>query len=216
MGEREEPSTGIQELIDSIRDQGVNAAQSEADQLLREARQRASEIVSKAKSEADETRSQAFAEIEAHRQASLDALQLAARDTILELKARVTKRFEEFVERLVVSATHDKALIRNIVLVLAGRAVEEVIQDKDMVVRVSKALDGENTLEEDGNRTVLALTSDMLREGIEIVPDSEVEGGVRVHLVEDNLEIDLTDRAVSRLIAERLIPRFHSIMPDED
>jgi hypothetical protein len=33
-----------------------------------------------------------------------------------------------------------------------------------------------------------------------------------VRLVKDKLEIDLSDRAVSRMIAQRLIPRFKAIV----
>lgn len=205
-------STGVQTLIERIRDEAIQTAQAEADRLLADARQQASEIVAQAKSEADAERAKASAEIEADRAASLDALRLASRDTVLNLKAVVIARFEEFVKRLVVSATHDEQLIRNIVLVLAGRAAEEFIQDKDIEVRISKALLGEATLTEEGNQAILALSSDMLREGIELIPDDEVTGGARVRLIEDKLEVDLSDRAVARLISQRMIPRFKAIL----
>jgi V/A-type H+-transporting ATPase subunit E len=44
-------------------------------------------------------------------------------------------------------------------------AAEEYIRDKDIEVRISKALLGEATLEEDGRQAILALSSGMLREG---------------------------------------------------
>ncbi|MCA9142675.1 MAG: hypothetical protein KDB05_07805 [Planctomycetales bacterium] len=212
MQETTKTSTGVQNLIERIRDQGVQAAQSEADRLLSDAKKQAADIVAQAKAEADAQRAKTNAEIEAHRTASLDALQLAARDTVLDLKARVVARFEEFVKRLVVSATRDEQLVRNIVLVLAGRAAEEFIQDKEIEVRISKALLGEATLKEEGKQAILALSSDMLREGIELIPAHEVEGGARVRLVQDKLEVDLSDRAVARLIAQRMVPRFKGIL----
>ena len=49
MAETTKTSSGVQELIDRIRDQGVQAAQEEADRLLRHARQQATEIVAQAK-----------------------------------------------------------------------------------------------------------------------------------------------------------------------
>jgi V/A-type H+-transporting ATPase subunit E len=203
----------VQELIEQIRDQGVQAAQNEADRLLREAKKQAAEIVAQAKAEADAERVKARAEIEAHRAASLDALQLAARDTVLELKARVIARVEEFVKRLVVSATRDKELVRSLVLVLAGHAADEFIKDKEIEVRISTSLlEGETALDEESKLAILGLSSDMLREGLELVADHEVEGGARVRLVKDNLEIDLSDRAVSRMIAQRMIPRFVAIL----
>lgn len=215
MEENTKSSSGVQELIDRIRDQGVQAAQREADRILSSARQQAADIVAQAKAEAEAAQAKARTEIEAHRASSQEALKLAVRDTVLDLKARVMARFEEFVKRLVVSATRDEELVRSIVLVLAGRAAEEFIKDKEIEVRVSRSLVGGGTTPEfkkEGKRAILGLSSDMLREGVELVPDSEIEGGARVRLVKDKLEIDLSDRAIARMISQRLLPRFRSIL----
>jgi V/A-type H+-transporting ATPase subunit E len=178
-----------------------------------EAKKQAADIIAQARVEADAERKRARDETDAYRTAALDALHLAARDTVLELKAKVRTRFEEFVKRLVVSATHDKELIRSIVLVLAGHAAEEFIQDKDIEVRVSKALlQGEAGFEEEAKQAVLGLSSDMLREGLVLASDDEIEGGARVRLVQDRLEIDLSDRAIAKLISRRILPRFNGIL----
>jgi V/A-type H+-transporting ATPase subunit E len=212
MHEITKTSAGVQGLIERIRDQGVQAAQQDADCLLAAAKKQAADVIAEAKAEADAEREKVRAEIEAHRTASLDALQLAARDAVLDLKARVIARFEEFVKRAVVSATRDEQLVRNLVLVLAGRAAEEFIQDKDIEVRISKELLGEAALEEEGRQAILSLSSDMLRQGLQLMGDDEVEGGARVRLVKDKLEIDLSDRAVARLICQRMVPRFKAIV----
>jgi V/A-type H+/Na+-transporting ATPase subunit E len=215
MAETTKTSSGVQELIDRIRDQGVQAAQEEADRLLHHARQQATEIVAQAKAEAEATHEKARAEIEAYRLASIEALRLAARDTVLDLKARVTSRFEEFVKRLVISATRDKELVRSIVLVLAGHAADEFIKDKDIEIRLSDSLLKGQTgpvFKEEGKLAILGLSSDMLREGVELASDSDIEGGARVQLVQDKLEIDLSDRAIARMISQRLLPRFKAII----
>lgn len=215
MAETTNASSGVQELIDRIRDQGVQAAQEEADRLLRDARRQAADIVAQAKTEADAAQAKARAEIEAYEAASMDALRLAARDTVLDLKARVMNRFEEFVKRLVISATRDEELVRDIVLVLAGHAAAEFIKDKDIVVRVSRSLlqsQGDPEFKEEGKQAILGLSSDMLREGLELATDDEIEGGARVQLVQDKLEVDLSDRAIARMISQRLLPRFKAIL----
>jgi len=212
MNGNENTSDGVQRLIDRIRDDGVEAARDKAEQILKDARHEASQIVANAKAEADSLRADAKRDIEDHRTASLDALQLAARDTVLELKAKVVERFEEFLKRLVISATRDEETVRSLVLVVAGHAASEFIQDKELEIRISKALLGEDTLKEEGNRVLLALSSDMLREGIQLIPDDGIEGGARVQLVKDKLEIDLSDKAISRMIAQNMIPRFRDIL----
>lgn len=208
-------SNGVQDLIDRIRSEGVQAARDESERILREARQLSQEIVAQARAEADAERAKARAEIQAHRAASLEALQLAARDTVLDLKSRVISRFEEFLKRLVVSATQDKELIRNIVLVVAGQATSQFINDKQVEVRISQALwngQTEPVFKEEGKQAILGLSSEMLRAGVDLAPAGDIEGGARVRLVDDKLEIDLSDRAVSRMIAQRLLPRFKAIL----
>jgi V/A-type H+-transporting ATPase subunit E len=116
---------------------------------------------------------------------------------------------------LVVSATRDKELVRSIVLVLAGHAADEFIKDKEIEVRLSDSLlEGQSgpVFKEEGKLAILGLSSDMLREGVELVADSDIEGGARVRLVRDKLEIDLSDRAISRMISQRLLPRFKAIL----
>ena len=135
---------------------------------------------------------------------------------MLDLKARVIAKFEEFVNRLVVSATRDEQLVRNVVLVIAGRAAEEFVQDKDVEIRISKALLGEPTMANEAKLSILGLSTEMLREGIDLTPDDEIEGGARVRLIEEKLEIDLSDKAVAHLISQRLLPRFRSILEGEE
>ena len=122
------------------------------------------------------------------------------------------------MKRLVSSATIEKEVVKCIVLVLAGRAVEEFIKDKDLQIRVSDALfgsEGKSADKEEKQRareTVLGITSEMLREGIELIPATDVSGGARVQVVGENLEIDLSDEAISAQILKYLLPRFRAIL----
>jgi V/A-type H+-transporting ATPase subunit E len=54
----------------------------------------------------------------------------------------------------------------------------------------------------------------MLREGLELLPADDVAGGARVRLVGQDLEIDLTDTAVTRLLLKHLLPRYRDIVEE--
>ncbi|QSA97819.1 hypothetical protein [Methylococcus sp. EFPC2] len=206
---------GVQALIDRIRDQGVQAAEEEAARIVREAEAKAARLLADTKAETDRLRELASKEIESDKQAAHEALRLSARDAVLHLKSRIASSFEIFLKRLVTSATRDEELIRALVLVLAGRAVEEVIQNKDIHVMVSRVLltgIPDEEIREHGKNMILQLSSDMLREGIELIPASDIDGGARVQLVKDELEIDLSDKAITRLLGERMVPRFRRIL----
>ncbi len=206
---------GVQVLIDRIRDQGVRAGEEEAARIVRDAEAKAAKLLAETKAETDRMRQQASKEIEADKQAAQEALRLSARDAVLKLKTQVSSEFEVFVKRLVTSATRDVELVKALVLVLAGQAADEVIQNKDIHVMVSKVLltgMPDEELLAHGKNIILQLSSDMLREGVELIPSDGIDGGARVRLVKNELEIDLSDKAITRLLAERMLPRFRRIL----
>jgi len=160
-------------------------------------------------------REDARIEIEANRAAALEALKLSARDTVLQLKSGISSAFEVFVQKLVTSATRDEKFIKSIVLVLADHVQKELIGDKEIEIAISESiLTGQPTekMSERTKQTILGLSSEMLREGVELVPSSDIEGGARVRLVKDKLEIDLSDKVISKLLYQRILPRFQSIL----
>jgi V/A-type H+-transporting ATPase subunit E len=107
-------------------------------------------------------------------------------------------------------------VIRALTLMLAGHAVEEFVKDQEIQILVSdlvfKEADESPELKERTSQAVLGITGEMLREGVELIPSSEVGGGARVRLVGENLEIDLTEEAIHRVLMKHLLPRFRRIL----
>ena len=216
MAEAEQTSSGVQKLIARIRDDGVQAGRQEAEQLLADAQRQAARLLEDARAEVEQMRQKARAEIQTEETAALEALKLAARDTGLRLEAEVVSAFESCVKRLVSPVAHDGSVIRALLLVLAGHAVEEFVKQEEIQVLVSdllfKEADESPELKERVRHEVLGITGEMLREGVELIPSSEVEGGARVRLVGENLEIDLTEAAIHRVLMKHLLPRFRGIL----
>jgi V/A-type H+-transporting ATPase subunit E len=206
---------GVQVLIDRIRNQGVKAADEEAARIVREAEAKAAKLLAETKAETDRMREQANREIDGDKQAALEALRLSARDAVLHLKSQVASSFEVFLKRLVTSASRDADIIKDLVLVLAGQSVDEFIRDKEIQILISDVLltgEPDEKLREHGKNMILALSSDMLREGVELIPSAGIEGGARIRLVADQLEIDLSDVAITRLLKQFMLPRFRRIL----
>lgn len=207
--------SSVQALIDRIRDQGVQSANQEAARILADAEAKASQLLTDAQKQVEQLRAKATTDIEAERAAAQEALKLSARDTVTRMKNLVSTAFETFVRRLVTTATQDRELMKNLVLVLAGHSADEFIKDKQIQILLSDAIltgKSDPKLRELGKQTILSLSSDMLREGVELIPSSSVEGGAKVRLVGEQLEIDLSDKAISRMLADHLLPRFHALL----
>jgi V/A-type H+-transporting ATPase subunit E len=52
----------------------------------------------------------------------------------------------------------------------------------------------------------------MLRDGVELIPANGLHGGARVRLVGEQLEIDLSDVAITHLLCQTMLPRFRRIL----
>jgi len=214
----EKTSSGVQELINRLRDEGVGAGRSEAERIVTEARGQAAALVSEARNECSALREQARIDIEQDREAAQQALRLAARDTVLELRDRVTRHFEQHVRRLVSQVSIDEDLVRSLILVLGGRVAEEVVRDRDAEIIVSQMLYDKAPAEDDGSaderarRFILGITGTMLREGLELIPEDSLGGGAHVRVKGEDAEIDLSDEAVSALLIKHLLPRFQAIL----
>ena len=209
-------SSGVQELIARIRDDGVQAGNQRAEEIIAEARREAARVLAEAQAEAEETQKRAAREIESFQQAALESLKLAARDTRLQLEAEVLANFEAHVKRLVAPVTYDGSFVRALILVLAGQLADQYPRDQQLEIFVSDMLAGRDEENAELDRTiresVLGISGNMLREGVEIIPSSDVPGGARVRVVGEDLEIDMTDDAISRLLLKHLLPRYKSIL----
>jgi len=216
MAEPDVKSSGVKELIDRIRDEGVQSARAEADRIITEAKARAARIVSDAKAEAAKSKSEAQAAMEREQTAAIEALRIAARDTGLELRSAILSAFEEHVRHLVTDVTTDGSVLRDMILVLSGRAAEDLIKDKDAAILIPDRLADEVSaqLEEFLQSSAVAFSADVLRKGVELIPSSQVQGGARVRLVDEDLEIDLSDEALSEMMLKLLLPRYRKILAE--
>jgi V/A-type H+/Na+-transporting ATPase subunit E len=209
---------GVEQLLARLRDEGVGAARQEAERILAEARDEAAATRERARAEAAAMLESARSQVAIEQDAGQEALRLAARDTLLELRATIRRGFEAYVSTMVSRETSDASFVRDLVLVIAGHAAEGMLQNKQLQILLGAHLvDGAEVpaggaLEALMTEHALGLGSEMLRQGIELFRDDGLGGGARVRLVGQNLELDLSDRAISRMLLRFLIPRYRHIV----
>jgi V/A-type H+-transporting ATPase subunit E len=52
----------------------------------------------------------------------------------------------------------------------------------------------------------------MLREGVSLGAADGLQAGIRIKLVDQNMQIDLTESAVSQLLLRHMLPRFRALL----
>ncbi len=216
-----ENATGVQDLINRLRDDGVRAGQDKADQVLRDARNQAAEIVSQAKAEAEEMLEKARNEIETEKLSAIESLKIAIRDTELKMEAELKATFAAHVKRLVSVEMRDLEFLKQIILAIAGLAAgDKACGEQPVNILLPENLfrsdKRETRLTQEGRdnfrRLVLGITGDMLREGVDLKPSESIGGGIRIQLVGEDLEIDLSDKAISELLLQTMLRRYRSLV----
>jgi len=212
-------SSGVQELIDRLREEGVEEGISQADQLVTDARRRATAMLDEARQQAAEILQHAREEADNLRTAAEDALLLAGRDAVLSLKEEIFKRFADHVRQLASHSLRDNQFMQRLILEIAGRAVpkdtkqpmelllpEEVVGPGEIERQVKDAKEGSLS------HFVLGLSSEMIREGVSFAAAEDDTPGLTVKMTGEDVEIVFNEKAITEFLLRHLLPRFRAMM----
>ncbi|WP_317928665.1 hypothetical protein [Halioxenophilus sp. WMMB6] len=215
-------ASGIDALVERLRREGVEAAQTESAKIVEQAKQQAVAIVAEAKARAEQELKQAQEQIALEKRAATDALQIAYRDLILELKSHLLSRFSEDVERLVRTTVEQPDLLRQLVLATVGRIVDDANLGTESEVELAlppEVLDIDDITHDPDSASrglladfVFAVQGKILREGVSFKAGDESQAGITLRLKNDGIEVDVTDKAIADLLLKYLNPRFRAVL----
>jgi V/A-type H+-transporting ATPase subunit E len=213
-------ASGVEALIDRLRNEGVNSGRTQAEQIVKEAEERADSIIEQAQKQAEQIVQQAREESQNLERAAQQALEVAFRDTRLALKSQLTQRFTGEVQRLVGDETEKPELLQKLILEVVGSVKETVAEAKQVEVLLPRKVEGLEELSrnpeelEQGILThfIRLITQDMLREGVSFGISKDNKGGLKLRLIEQEVVLELTDAAISEVILEHLQPRFRALL----
>ena len=210
---------GVQELIDRLSQEGVAEGQQQAEKIVVEAQRKADDILESARQQAIQIRNQAREEANQYQAAAEEALRLAARDAIRDFGARIHDGLRTRLQQLVQHQMKESELIRSMILEISRQATKGLDEEQ-----IEVSLPAEIVTEQEARNRIQAgqpdaltqfvqgLIGEDLREGFTVSLGSQGQSGLTVRVVDQNVEIDLTDAAISDLLAQHLLPRFRAIM----
>ena len=120
----QETTSGVQELIDKLSQEGVAEGEQQAEKIVREARQKADDILNAARSQAKEILEHGRAEAAQFRAAGEEALRLAARDAVRDFGAKVHDGLRNRLQELVQHHLKEPEMIKRMILEITRRATE--------------------------------------------------------------------------------------------
>ena len=180
----------IQNLVSSIRKEGIEAANKESEAIIAEAKKKADSIVADAKAEAQQSRDAAQKEISILKESAAVGAEQAKRDAVLAFKAEIQAEFEKILAADIRKELSGEGLGK---LIRAAVAGEDVSGYAAEVSEVSDALKAE--------------LAEEIRNGLEIRPTKSVQQGFRLAAKDGSGYFDCSDDG----IMEMLMPYFRNL-----
>ena len=213
-------ASGVEALIERLRNEGVNSGRTQAEQIVKEAEDRADSIIKQAEKQAAQMVKQAKEDSQNLERAGNQALEVAFRDTVLGLKSQLNQRFTGEVQRLVGDETQKPELLQKLILEVVGSVKEAVADAEQVEVLLPRKVEGLEELSrnpeelEQGILThfIRLLTQDVLREGVSFGITKDNKGGLQLRLIDQEVVLDLSDAAIAEVILEHLQPRFRALL----
>jgi V/A-type H+/Na+-transporting ATPase subunit E len=216
------PSSGVDALIERLRNDGVVAGQIEAENIIHDAHKRAEWIISEAQSNAQQIVDKAKADASEIDHATQDALKLATRDAMLKLRDMLLGTFSEEVGRVVSAQMADREFMAKLILALAGRVRDKTGLDdsKNILLQLPEKITGIEALKKNPeelkegtlSHLTAAISADLLRNGVTLGVASDLSDGLFIKLIDEEMMIDFSDKTVAALLLEHIQPRFRALL----
>ena len=180
----------IQDLVSSIRKDGIDAANAEAEAIISEAKKKAETIIADAKAEAKNIQETSEKEIGILKESAALSAEQAKRDAMLAFKNEVQTEFEKILSAKIKNNLSDAAL---------GKLIQAVVADEDVQnysVEVSEVSD-----------SLKAELAEEIKNGLEIKPTRSVRAGFRLAARDGSGYFDCSDEEIMQM----LMPYFRNL-----
>lgn len=195
----------LNKLIDKIKREGVQKAQTEGDNIINEAQERARNIIADAKRQKADIIKEADVQTRNFRDAAEKALKQSARDVLLTLRERVTEFFDRIV-REKVSGQLTTEVLKNIIV----KAVENFSKESTLDIEVL-------VNEKDRDKLKKALFSALSKEAkarLTVKGTRAIEKGFRIGEKGKESYVDFSDAAITEAFKRYLNPRLVEILDE--
>ena len=196
----------LQELIDQIKKDGVEAAETEAEAILKAAKEKAEKIISDAKAEADKILLNAKAENDRMVKSSEDAIRQAGRNLLISFRESVTRELKAIVGENITAVYSSDSLAKLIVTVVECWANKQDAED------ISVILNSEDLkkLEE----SLLAALKEKMLKGITLKANDNFDGGFRIAVNNGSAYYDYSAEAVVDMLSDYLSPKVTELLKE--
>jgi len=195
----------LQGLLDRIRKDGVEKAESEAEDIVAKARAEAARIIDEARREAAEHTARAERDAEVFEERSITTLEQVGRDFLLRLRTAIENVLRESARQSLGEALTPEAMA-NMLERMASAYADKDFNEHRVDVLLSEK-DQEAFVD-----TVFDRYRDLLGEGLDVHVDDRIHKGFKVRFLDYRLYHDFTLEAIAEVFARLLKSPLDEIM----
>ena len=196
----------LKELIDQIKKDGVEAAESEAQAILKAANDEAEQIILSAKAEAEKILQEAKKENERMTKSSEDAIRQAGRNLLISFRESVTRELKAIVSENVTAAYSSKAFAELIISIVESWSNNPDAEDISVILNTQDL----NKLE----KTLLAALKEKMLTGITLKANDNFDGGFRIAVNNGSAYYDYSAEAVVDMLSNYLSPKVTELLKE--
>jgi len=190
-------SQQVQELIDKIKSEGVEAARQETERIVQEARNKAQHILAEAKQKAERMTAEASQDIKKLKESTEMSLKQSSRDTVLSLRARL----EEILKKIVYQEVAD-ALKPDQLAEILERVMEKALHQKAEVASIEVALNAKDL--EQLKKSFIAKLQKKIKEPINFKASDDIASGFTISFDGGKSSFDFTDESLAKYLGQFL------------
>ena len=194
----------LQELIDQIKKDGVDAAEAEARAIVEEAERKAKAIIADAEQKAEKLIADAKAENKRNVKASEDSIRQAGRNLLISFRESVSRELKAIVGENVSSVYSSEALAG--VIVNAVEAWAKNSSSDDITVFMNTA--DLKKLEDN----IWSMLKERMNSGVTLKANDNFDGGFRIAVNDGGAYYDYSSEAVVDMLSNYLSPKVTELL----
>lgn len=198
----------LQELIDQIKKDGVEAAENESASILAAAKVEAQKIVEEANSEADKIMANAKLENERLVKSSEDAIRQAGRNLLISFRESISKELNVILSEKVSDVYSSEAFSDLIINVIENLSSDKDSQNIEVILNAETL----RSLED----AVLAGLKEKMLNGVTLRANDNFDGGFRIAKKDGDAYYDYSTEAVVEMLSNFLSPKVTKLLKEAE
>ncbi len=198
----------LQELIEQIKKDGVDAAETQAEAILASAKAEAEKIISDAKAQADKIMVDAKSENAKTVKSGEDAIRQAGRNLLISFRESVTRELKAIVDDNVNAVYSSDSFIKLIINAVECWASKPEAEDVSVILNSNDLA----KLEE----AVLAELKSKMLGGVTLKANDNFDGGFRVAVNNGAVYYDYSAEAVTDMLSNYLSPKVTALLKEAE